>query len=167
MILILSALMIASCTNNIPKNTSDTASKTEEVNTQPASSVVDNDTAVLIGDDVNGNGIRDYIETAIDTLEINDNQKDAVKFSAKALQKTILIDVGDDAALKASSEQLMASIGCMSLRFADYEDNESLFFSLEDETFDTEARKAAYSRYNIAQSGATVTLPTGNPCDGV
>lgn len=164
--MILSALMIASCTNNTQENNPDLASKIEAVDTKPASSVVDN-TAVLIGDDFNGNGIRDYIETAIDALAITDNQKDAVKFSAKALQNTILIDISDDAALKASSEQLMASIGCMSLRFADYEDNESLFFSLEDETFDTEARKEAYNRYNIAQSGATATLPTGNPCDGV
>lgn len=161
-LLLLSALMIASCTKTTP------ISETEvDPTPPPASTDVTPNTALLLGVDANNNGIRDSVEEYIDTIVLNDKQKAVTEYSAKVLQNTILIDTNDEVALKASGEQQMKYIACMALRFDDYEQNEMLLDLITQQTMDTQERYDAYERYNAAQFGSTTPIPSGNPCDNI
>ena len=161
-LLLLSALMIASCTKTTP------VSETEvDATPPPASTEVAPNTALLLGVDANNNGIRDSVEDYIDTIVLNDKQKSVTEYSAKVLQNTILIDTNDKSALKASGDQQMKYIACMALRFDDYEQSEMLLDLITQQTIDTQERADAYERYNAAQFGSTSPIPLGNPCDNI
>lgn len=162
--LLLSALTITSCAKNTPPNEAATEPAPA---TAPTINVPTSDKDLLLGVDVNGNGIRDSVEAYIDSIVLTDNQRSVTKYSAKVLQNTILIDTNDPAALQASSHQQMKYIACMALRFNSYEETTSILDLITLRTIDNEARAEAYKRYNTAQLGAATQIPVGNPCDNI
>lgn len=162
-----STIILSACTKVEQTAPASTNTNKNASSAAPASAITALDKATLLGVDGNANGVRDSIEALIKTFEATDNQKEAALFSAKVLQNTVLIDVKNKEALKTSGENLMSSIGCLSLRFPNYEDTDTLLNLLTEKTFDTPERMQAYDRYNLAQLGSTTTLPVGNPCDRI
>lgn len=148
--LLLGILMLASCDNS--------------------SNVLDGDNnTVLLGSDLDENGIRDDVETYITTLPITDTQKQAARFEAKALQQSLMVDTQKPAALQESSNLMVAAVNCINSRFDNYEDADAIGVSLEDKTFNTSERAAVYEKYNQAQVDADISIeiPTGDTCQSV
>lgn len=158
-ILLICALMLASCDNN---------PKIKPLEGE-AKAVKADKSDMLLGYDLDKDGIREDIEEYIRTLSITDEQKAASRFEAKVLQSVLVVDTEDPDALKKSNKSMMAAINCMNSRFDDYEDADAIGVSLEDRTFNTSTRAAAYKKYNKAQEAAelVIEIPTGDSCETV
>lgn len=148
--LLLGILMLASCDNS--------------------SNVLDGDNnAVLLGSDLDENGIRDDVEIYIKNLSITDEQKQAARFEAKALQQTLGVDTNKTDDLQRGNEVMVAAISCINSRFENYEEADAVGVSLEGRTFNTSQRADAYEKYNQAQIDASlpIDIPIGDTCQNV
>jgi hypothetical protein len=119
----------------------------------------------IAGPDVNGNSVRDDIEAWISAQPVTDVQRKALMQKAKALQRTLMVDVKDSAALQRSGDALMASTNCGGDVFSPYVVFSRLAGKIEAMTADTRERARQYMRYNAASSGSSTTLPNGNTCE--
>lgn len=121
--------------------------------------------ADIAGPDANNNGVRDDIEAWIHSQKLGDLQTKALMQKAKALQRTLVLDLNDKGALQSSGDELMASSNCGSLHFSPYVDFSKLAGQIEAMTANTRQRAERYMLYNRASSGSSNTLPHGDTCD--
>lgn len=121
---------------------------------------------MLLGYDLDEDGIREDIEEYIKNLNITDTQKAATRFEAKILQDTLTVDTKDLASLKKSNQNMLAAINCMNSQFENYEDADAIGVSLEEKTFNTTLRLNTYKQYNaaLAESELAIELPSGDSC---
>jgi hypothetical protein len=117
------------------------------------------------GPDTNNNGVRDDIEAWINAQHLNDGQKKALMQKARALNKTLLADINDKAALQRAGEGLGASSRCGLLQFSEYAVFSRLAGQIEAMTANTRQRAERYMQYNSARSGSSTTNPRGNTCE--
>ena len=123
--------------------------------------------ASVTGPDANGNGVRDDVESYINSRPITDVQKRAELQLAKAFQNTLIVDVHNDAALAAASDGTMRAIHCLFDTFGQDSPTspQGAFYDVQEATLNTRQRLSAHMKYNDAQNGATSTLPKGNTCN--
>jgi len=119
----------------------------------------------IAGPDANKNGVRDDIEAWIGTLDVTEPQRKALMQKAKALQKTLLIDYSDKAAVQRVGEESMAATACGRLRFTPYAEFSQLRGKIEAMTANTRARALRYMEYNRASSGSVTTVPMHDTCE--
>lgn len=150
------ALMLTACDNN---------PKIKDLEGQ-ARTVKSDKSEMLLGFDLDKDGIREDVEEYIKQLSITEVQKSAARFEAKVLQDTLMVDVEDSEALKRSNQNMMAAINCMNSQFEDYEEADAVGVALEDKTFNTSKRASAYKKYNsaLAESELVIEIPTGDSC---
>jgi hypothetical protein len=122
----------------------------------------------LGGIDANGNGVRDDIERYIEKKYPQPAQRKVAMQTARALQKTLLIDANDAVALESVSRDGMRAVNCRGGVFPGVEgfkDAYRMSQELEALTTNTLLRLKAYLAYNKAISGTVSQLPTGDTCD--
>ncbi|PNG53368.1 MULTISPECIES: hypothetical protein [unclassified Variovorax] len=119
----------------------------------------------VAGPDANRNGVRDDIEAWINAQPITDLQRKALMQSARALQRTLILDVKDKTALQKSGEEILASTNCGDSVFSPYAIFSHLLGKIEAMTANTRERAVRYMQYNAASSGSSTTLPNGNTCE--
>lgn len=119
----------------------------------------------IAGPDTNRNGVRDDVETWINGQPVTDTQRKALMQRARALQRTLIVDTEDRAALQQSGDELMASSNCGGDVFSPFAVFTTLGGKIEAMTANTRERARRYMQYNAASSGSSTTLPNGNTCE--
>jgi hypothetical protein len=119
----------------------------------------------IAGPDANANGVRDDIESWINAQPVNDRQRKSLVQDARATQRTLLVDLKDQAALQKTSDGLAASLNCGGENFPDYVVFSRLAGKIESMTANTKERAARYMQYNAARSGSSTTMPSGDTCE--
>jgi len=122
----------------------------------------------LAGIDANANGVRDDIERHIEKKYAEPAQRGAAMQTARALQKKLLVDTSDAAALDAVSAMGMRAANCRGSVFPGPDDGPAswqMATDLESMTTNTKKRLLAYLAYNKARSGSVSTLPKGDTCE--
>jgi hypothetical protein len=119
----------------------------------------------IAGPDANGNGVRDDIEAWIKAQPVNEAQRKALIQDARATQRTLVVDLKDQAALQKTGEGLAASLNCGGINFPDYADFSRLAGKIEAMTANTKERAMRYMQYNRARSGSSTTMPSGDTCE--
>ncbi|MGJ7484747.1 hypothetical protein ACSFA2_05785 [Variovorax sp. LT2P21] len=122
-------------------------------------------TSDITGPDSNANGVRDDIETWINAQPVNDGQRRALMQKARSLQRTLTIDLKDQAALQKADDGLAASSKCGGDNFPDYAMFSKFAGKIEAMTANTKERAARYMQYNAARSGSSTTRPSGDACE--
>lgn len=117
------------------------------------------------GPDANGNGVRDDIEAWINAQSVNDGQRRALMQKARALQRTLVVELQDQRALQEAGEGLAASSNCGIIQFSPYSTFSRFAGKIEAMTANTKERAARYMQYNAARSGSSTTLPDGDTCE--
>ncbi len=118
----------------------------------------------IVGPDANSNGVRDDIEAYIDTLVLTAAQKRAAMQDARALQKTLTVDLTDKTALQGVGDGLMASTKCLGENFTS-PSRSQLSQRIESITANTRERSKRYMDYNAARSGSVTSYPTVDTCE--
>ncbi|HRH05825.1 MAG TPA: hypothetical protein PK702_08375 [Burkholderiaceae bacterium] len=119
----------------------------------------------LKGPDQNLNGVRDDVEAWINVQPITDIQKKAAMQQAEAMQKTLLVDLTDKAALQIVGDALMAGTFCLAdMYMPNEEESYKLSEKIKAITFNTKERTMRYIAYNQSRSGSSTKAPKGNPC---
>jgi len=119
----------------------------------------------IAGPDTNGNGVRDDIETWINSQPVNDGQRKALMQKARSLQRTLSVDLRDQLALQKAGDGLAASSNCGIIQFSPYETFSGLAGKIEAMTANTKERAVRYTQYNAARSGSSTTFPDGDTCE--
>lgn len=118
----------------------------------------------LEGVDSDMNGIREDIESYIETLAISEDQKKGVKQLARSVQGAILIDTTDDVALREASKNISEAVQCLSIKFPDVQERSEIINSIESKTANTKERTEQYIQFNNALSGSVSKLLSGDTC---
>lgn len=118
------------------------------------------------GPDANNNGVRDDIEAYIARLPLTDAQKRAAMQSARVQQKSLLMDLSNNAEVKALGDASLAATVCMGEAFKGAAiAYDALSLKIEAITANTPERGRRYMQYMRALSGTSSPWPEGNPCE--
>ncbi len=118
------------------------------------------------GSDTDDNGIRDDIDTYIESMPITDEQKKAVIQLARSMQDSLLVDTKNDVALQNDDVKSIRAIQCLDIKFDDIPMERKILISIESKTANTKERAMKYIQYNNALSGsASQILTAGDTCD--
>jgi hypothetical protein len=117
----------------------------------------------VAGPDVDGNGVRDDIDTYIATLPDTEPQKFALKQTSSVLTKAMMVDVTNQTAVLEVARQIGLSTACS---FSKYDGQTAAKKEAEIEKFtvNTKERFDAYMRFSKALSGHSWVLPRGDGC---
>lgn len=118
-------------------------------------------TSSLAGTDADGNGVRDDIDAYIAASDYTPIQKKALLQEARALQKSLLIDISDVSAMQLLGNEVMAAVNCMGDVLPS---SARRGLDLEAMTMNTRERVERYLKYNAALSGGVFRLPRGDTC---
>ncbi len=121
----------------------------------------------LTGTDSDNNGVRDDIDTYISSNYSIPNQKTAVLQTAKALQKTLMVDTNNIESVKEVNRQVSRGIDCI---FTVFNNNSTksptqAVQELESITANTKQRLLTYLKYNKALDGTSSALTEGDSCE--
>jgi len=121
----------------------------------------------ISGADVDGNGVRDDIDSYIASIPDTTAQKSALAQVSAALTNAMLVDETNPASLNAAMGKIVNSVSCVNSRY----NTETNFSSGTDKrhlirklTINTKIRFLAYERFNAAMSGKTFRLPQDSGC---
>ena len=117
-------------------------------------------TETLGGVDADADGLRDDIKSWIDTLAINNDQKQVTIGNAKAMQTLMLVDLNDAQAVNNVDNDLVMSVVCMADEFGASAEGITLMRDVESYTGNTQLRYEKYAAYNNMMNGSVTTLPT-------
>lgn len=117
------------------------------------------------GPDSDSNGIRDDVSSYIETLPITPDQKPSVNQLAKAVQRTLLVDITVSTDLRQASTNLSSAIQCISIKFPDVDQRSSIVDGIEKVTVNTRERSMQYIQFNNALSGTVTKLLSENTCE--
>ena len=119
----------------------------------------------VAGVDANTNGIRDDIDSYINTMPITEDQKKGVIQLAKTVQESLLVDVTNGADLRKINQGISRSIQCLSVKFPNVQERLEVITSIESKTANTRERTDKYIKLNNALSGSVSKLLSGDTCD--
>lgn len=118
-------------------------------------------TETLGGIDADADGLRDDVKIWIDTLDVDDNQRQLVIDNAKAIQTIMLVDLKDKLAVKNVATNSILSVVCMVNGFKeDPASANTIRRNIETYTANTASRHNKYVSYNMAISTAAPKIPT-------
>lgn len=107
--------------------------------------------------------LREDLARAIDALPDTARQKEALRQVARAIGATLEVDTADSAALQATATGLNAAINCAWSVYPP-EIAPRRIEEVSRHVVNSEARRLAHDRYNLARSGSVIALPQGNTC---
>ncbi|MGI4777882.1 MAG: hypothetical protein ACRYGA_07130 [Janthinobacterium lividum] len=119
----------------------------------------------IAGPDANANGVRDDIESWINAQPIDERQRKSLMQEARVTQRTLVVNLKDEAALQKTGEGFAASAKCGGDSFPIYSMFSRLADKIEALTANTKERAARYMQYNAARSGSSTTHPSGDACE--
>jgi hypothetical protein len=119
----------------------------------------------IAGPDVNQNGVRDDIEAWINAQPVTEPQRKALMQKAKALQRTLIVDLTDKEALQQVGEATMAATNCGGDSFESFGKYYEVSGKIEAMTANTRERAMRYMQYSKARSGSITTLPDHDTCE--
>jgi hypothetical protein len=118
------------------------------------------------GPDADNNGVRDDIDAWIAVQPITEPQRKALRQTARVLQRKVLVDLNDKAALDELGVQTSAHVDCLHDSFAPDSVTASAYRArIEAITANTRERAKRYLAYNRAVSGSWGTIPRGDNCE--
>ncbi len=120
----------------------------------------------IAGGDVDDNGIRDDIESYIDSFSLPADRAAAARQVARSLQSALLTDIADADGLRSASLAMRRAVSCLAQRSSEALEVNELVRALEAATANTRQRTDRYVAYNEALSGEVLRLPDVNACDG-
>lgn len=118
---------------------------------------------ILLGTDTNANGIRDDVDALISEWAKGGGEHQALAQMGKALQRALVVDVGNEAQRVTVVHALGAAVACLRATYPQGEST-SWLNAVQDATVNTKARKAAYARFNGAANGTVLRLPKNLGC---
>ena len=123
--------------------------------------IVEDTTETLGGVDADADGLRDDIKSWIDTLAINNDQKQATIGNAKAMQTIMLVDLNDEAAVDNAFVNSITSIVCMFNEFGnDFDKANEIRGDIESYTANTILRAQKSIAYSLMLDGSVSSIPT-------
>lgn len=135
----------------------DAAGVVAQLERQGAIPVLNRDSTIA-GVVTNSNGIRDDVNTYISGLSDTQVQKKTLIQLASAYQNTLLVDVKNSSAVKATDNALVNALSCIHSQYAsEISGQKSLM--LEKLTINTKVRFLAYEAFNSATTGYVTALP--------
>ena len=120
----------------------------------------------LAGTDGDQNGVRDDVDSYIRSEFVARPQRNAAEQYGRALQKVVMMSTADEA--ESLMIEVSSSMACI---YSVFEGGDRAFHpaavsqKLEDETFDTNARKKANDRFGQALDGLSWGLSEGETCE--
>jgi len=126
--------------------------------------VLDRSTDVQ-GPDQNMDGIRDDVANHIATLPISDAQGRGVRQFAKAIQRALMVNPEDPAAVRSVSVDMSRAVQCLSVGFPDVNQRAAVATEIESISVNTRERTDQYIKFNNALSGSVAKLLSGDTCD--
>ena len=118
-------------------------------------------TETLGGVDVDADGLRDDIKAWIDTLAINNDQKQATIGNAKAMQTIMLVDLNDATAVDNAFANNLTSIVCMvNVFYDDFDKANEIRRNIQSYTANTILRSQKSIAYNNKLGGSVSGIPT-------
>lgn len=152
-------LLIAGCRADEGKTAAPTsvAAAIKQLEASGQYPVLQRDSTIL-GIDADSNGVRDDIDTYINSLPDTAAQKEALRQDARALSKAITTDPNNKSGVADAGNAINASIACL---FEEYPEKLASQRSREIEkyTINTKERFVAYSAFNSAVSGSAFYSP--------
>lgn len=125
--------------------------------------------ASVAGTDSNANGVRDDVETYIQTQYASASapQRTAALQYARGMQAALVVDPADSTAVKAVKRQLSRANHCLYARFDSSSTVQpaAVGAQLRAVTTNTKARLLAYLAYSKALDGTSWAMPEGDTCE--
>lgn len=121
--------------------------------------------ASISGPDVDGNGIRDDIDTYISKQSYTASQTKAVQQFSRALGDIMRADTTSQDALRATDLSAQKSLRCVFSRFPDFQKADIESDNIQKMTANTKLRVETYIKYQIAMSGKVLASPQGDTCE--
>jgi len=121
----------------------------------------------LLGSDQNGDGLRDDIESYIDSLDNTDEQKQALRQHALALSKAVVLGADGDSSdgeLRDVTRKIGDASSCLYSVYG-VSDASGMAAELQKRVANTKERFQAYDKFNGEVSGLVMKLPVGDTCD--
>lgn len=118
---------------------------------------------VLKGTDANSDGVRDDLERHIGSLPDSAQQKSAMRGMARALDSTLVVDVNNEASLRAAAIGLSETINCAWEVYPTDQASKRVE-EIRRLAVNTKERFNAYAKYNQARSGSVIAIPSGSTC---
>lgn len=118
----------------------------------------------LLGSDNDSNGIRDDIDTYINSLPISSVEKKSLNNIAETLQLIQSLDTSNENKVGDTGLELTQVIVCVMAAFSDPLQAHKYIKSLEAYTANTYNRAKQYNKYNLARDGAVTRLPNIENC---
>lgn len=155
----------AGSTGSGPTPTPSPTSIGAAITTSVASGALPNlDTgASVTGTDVNTNGIRDDIDTYINSLSDSDSGKSALRQNAVAVQSSLTVNTSDANAVATAAQKVTASAQCVHAQYPAEQASEKLN-QIEKYTVNTKDRFIAYANFNSALNGNVGIIGEGSGC---
>ncbi|OQX66609.1 MAG: hypothetical protein B6A08_19615 [Sorangiineae bacterium NIC37A_2] len=121
----------------------------------------------LTGTDADQNGVRDDIDAFITREYPLEPQRKAALQTARALQKTLLVEPGDVQSAKAAAREDARACNCVYRQFPSGGTKEAaqVGSELESLTANTKQRLLALLRTSKTLDGTSWALPTGDTCE--
>jgi hypothetical protein len=122
--------------------------------------------STILGTDSDADGVRDDIQTYIETAYKSEPQKNAVRQVAKVFQESLTVDTQNRTAVKDVSRKMSDAINCIYLQFNDGTDDPAIIVSrIQSMSSNTKSRLLQYLEYNKALDGSANSLPEGDTCE--
>lgn len=118
----------------------------------------------VTGPDTDNNGVRDDIDTYINSLPDTDPQKAAMRQSSAALNAVMTVDTTSKAAVEAIKSKIPNAVSCLYERYDETTAHKKVL-EMEKLMVNTKIRFQAYEKYNTALSGSTFSMPQGDGCE--
>lgn len=115
--------------------------------------------------DTDNNGVRDDVDAYIAKQGYTAPQLKSVQQIAKAQADILLVDIGNQDALRSSDLILQKSINCVFSKFPDTGQSAVVIKNIEKITANTNARVEKYIKYQIAMNGKVLASPQGDTCE--
>ena len=117
----------------------------------------------IAGPDLDGNGVRDDLDTYVNSLPDTESQKNALRQGFRTLREAILIDTADKNAVLDVMKKSAASVWCIYSQYDSDAGKKSNY--VEKYSINTKARLKAYAAFNAAASGHSAVMPRGDGCE--
>lgn len=122
------------------------------------------ETDSMLGIDDDADGVRDDIQRYISNLDQPQENKKALLKYAKAVQKTMSVDISDEQAVKNSVEKSLFQVSCVIYQFEDGQEAYAFVNQMVGFTRNTKQRYEQGQKLDDAYSGSVYRLPSEEDC---
>lgn len=122
----------------------------------------------LAGPDVNGNGVRDDIDTLIAANYTAPAERAAATQLAKTFQASLVVDLSNTVAVRAVSTSMSRATHCIFITFTGKNGSQVpdvVATNIESVSVSTKARLLKYLAYAKALDGTSTASPDGDTCE--